>query len=274
MNCTRRSILLGAVGAAGMLALPARSQAPSEFETLFAQALSDPDALERVRLLREQPLVGGTKAVAPRVKRSDRKVAEEAVRMLVLFEVSSESRYTAKYQQPVWPGGDSGATIGIGYDIGYATESWLRDDWNGYVDAATLARLRGACRKTGKSAGQLVPGLRDVAVPWTAAYSQFTERLLPLYVGATLNAVPLADRLSDKSLGALVSLVYNRGASFNKPGDRYKEMRAIKAALASGDYASIPDQIRRMTRLWDPAQFAGLHTRRKMEAALFQEGLA
>ena len=275
MTTTRRSVLMGTLGAyAGILALPGHAAPASEFETLFAQALNDPESLERVRLLREQPQVSGIKAVAPRLKPSSRKVAPEALRLMVLFEVTSESRYTAKYQQPIWPGGESGATIGVGYDLGYSKASWLKADWGGYLDAALLARLEGACGKTGKAANGLIPGLRDVAVPWPSAYQQFSERLVPLYTASTLDAVPLADKLSDKSLGALVSLVYNRGPSFSKQGDRYSEMRAIKSALASEDYAAIPDLIRRMVRLWNADQFGGLHLRRKMEAALFQEGLA
>jgi GH24 family phage-related lysozyme (muramidase) len=275
MDTTRRTVLLGALGACtGMLALPGRAEPASEFETLFAEALKDPDSLERVRLLREQPQVNGIKAVAPRVKPSKRKVAPEALRLLVLFEVSGERRYTAKYQQPVWPGGESGATIGVGYDLGYSKAKWLEEDWCDYLDPAQLTRLTAACGKTGSSAKKLIPGLRDVAVPWSDAYQQFEQRLVPLYTASTLSAVPLAEKLSDKSLGALVSLVYNRGPSFGKPGNRYREMRAIKSALAAEDYGRIPDLIREMVRLWDRDKFAGLHLRRKMEAALFQEGLA
>lgn len=274
MHHDRRSILLRALGAAASLyTLSSYAQPVSEFETLFALAHDNPEILEKVRHVRERATVGAARAVAPRGKRSERQVAEEALRMIVLFEVTSERQYEAKYEQPVWPGGESGATIGVGYDLGYSTNTWLRDDWRAYLDAAILAQLQKVCGKTGDDASRVIPGLRDISVPWSIAFFQFKEMSLPLYTGETLNAVPEASKLSDRSLGALVSLVYNRGASFNKAGDRFKEMRAIKRALESAQYAAIPDLIRQMVRLWDGEQFTGLRHRRTMEAALFQEGL-
>ena len=98
----------------------------SEFETLFAEALNDPDSLERVRHLRERPPIGAARAVPPHGKPSDRQVADEAVRLILLYEVTNESHYEAHCQRPVWPGGQSGATMGIGYDLGYATTTWFK----------------------------------------------------------------------------------------------------------------------------------------------------
>lgn len=274
MNASRRTILLGALGAAsGLAGLPARAAAPATFESLFAQAELDPDSLEQARHESELGEFGRFKAVRPNIAPSKRKVADEARRLIVLFEVTNEKLYTAKYQQAVWPGGQSGATIGVGYDVGYANQERLRKDWTDYLDADLVKRLEIACETKGKPAKGLIAGLRDVKVPWSAANKQFNERLLPLYVATTLNALPLADALSDKSLGALVSLVYNRGPSFSKTTDRYKEMNAIKRALEAQNYASIPCLIRKMTRLWDAKKFKGLHTRRYLEAALFEEGL-
>ena len=142
------------------------------------------------------------------------------------------------------------------------------------MDRVVLAQLQKACGKTGPNAKKLIPGLQDVSVPWNTAFSQFNEKELPRHTGETLKAVPPAGKLSDKSLGALVSLVYNRGLCFNAGGDRYKEMREIKSALASGKNAVIPDLIRQMQRLWVGDGLEGLRRRRRSEAALFQEGLA
>lgn len=276
MSVTRRSLLVGAASAALIARTPRLAAQPlsPSFESLFAQALRHPDELEAIRALKEQPDILNSKAATPRVRPSTRKIAPEAVRMIVLFEVTSQQRYEAKYQQPVWPGGASGVTIGIGCDLGYYLRKWLDQDWTGFLDAANLNMLEPACGKKGADAKRLIPQLRSVVLPWQPAIEQFETRLLPLYIGLTLQAVGFAEQLSDKSLGALVSLVYNRGPSFNKSGDRYKEMRAIKAALISGNYRAIPDQITAMKSLWDIKKFPGLHIRRDMEAALFREGLA
>ncbi|HEX4847294.1 MAG TPA: hypothetical protein VFV30_04070, partial [Novosphingobium sp.] len=84
--------------------------------------------------------------------------------------------------------------------------------------------------------------------------------------------------LSPDSFGALVSLTFNRGPSYGKarsandPLDRYREMRAIKAHMAVGNYAAIPAEISAMQRIWPTV--AGLRRRRREEAALFRDGLA
>ena len=45
--------------------------------------------------------------------------------------MTGEQAYTKKYRKPVWPKGQSGVTIGIGYDVGYASKPQLRADWGG-----------------------------------------------------------------------------------------------------------------------------------------------
>lgn len=276
MSMPRRSLLKATLGISVATPLHAVAQRGSSFESLFKEALQEPEQLAAVRNLREHLDILGSKAAAPRVKRSERKIAQEAVRMLVLFEVTDEKRYTSKYQNPVWPGGNSGMTMGIGYDLGYVRATWLNEDWGDELGPGLLSKLKPACGLTGVKAKAISPQLSDVVVPWSAAMKQFEDKLLPLYVGATLQAAPLATKLADerpKCMGALVSLVYNRGPSFSKQGDRYAEMRAIKAALASGSYDRIPGHIRAMKRLWDIKELPGLHQRRDLEAALFQEGL-
>jgi GH24 family phage-related lysozyme (muramidase) len=68
-----------------------------------------------------------------------------------------------------------------------------------------------------------------------------------------------------------VSLVFNRGASFSRPGDRFREMRAIKAHMAGEAFGKIPSELRSMKRLWPDS--SGLRRRREDEARLFEEGL-
>lgn len=215
-----------------------------------------------------------TKAVAPRVKPSARAISKNALDLIVAFEVSDQRTYTSRYQRATWPSGDSGITIGIGYDLGYVTQAWLQDDWKGFIDPAVAASFQGACGVHGAPAKARLAEFRTPLVPWQAAYDQFTKNLAPRYTGETLKVLPQASALSDDSLGALVSLVYNRGASFNADGDRYREMRKIRALMTSGDLDQIPGQITSMKRLWEgKPNLAGLLTRRDLEAALFRQGL-
>ena len=66
--------------------------------------------------------------------------------------------------------------------------------------------------------------------------------LLPEYAARTRSALPNTGPLAPESFGALVSLVYNRGASFAAAGDRYAEMRAIHDCMAMAVFGRIYDQ--------------------------------
>jgi GH24 family phage-related lysozyme (muramidase) len=114
-----------------------------------------------------------------------------------------------------------------------------------------------------------------VSVPFSAASAVFQQTSVPRTTAETANALPGSDALSPDCMGALVSLVYNRGPSFSADGDRYTEMRAIKTDVMQKRFADIPAQLRSMKRLWagDP-NAAGLVRRRELEALLFEQGLS
>jgi GH24 family phage-related lysozyme (muramidase) len=276
MNTNRRAIIIATCcAAAGIHGQRGNAEEASTFQRMLAEALSDPEALEGARAWRERPKPSGLlQAAPPPFPPSARAVAPEAIQLIIVCEVTSPTVYDTKYREPVWPGGDSGATIGIGYDVGYCSGGTLTTDWKPYLDAASLKRLQAACGKTGAKARDLIANLGDISVDWSKAHAQFANALIPRYTGETLHYLPNASLLSEKSLGALVSLVYNRGASFGHPGDRYTEMRAIKAAIESKKFSLIPQQFRAMQRLWPQQNLAGLRIRRRLEAQLFEDGLA
>ena len=139
--------------------------------------------------------------------------------------------------------------------------------------AAMLQALAQTVGVKGGPAGPLARQLRDsVNVPWEDALAVFDNRDVPRWVAIVRKALPNTELLSPDCLGALVSLAYNRGASFSKAGDRYREMRAIKTHMANKDFAKIPAEFRSMKRLWPSLR--GLQVRRDQEADLFQSGLA
>jgi hypothetical protein len=199
-------------------------------------------------------------------------ISQKAVDLIIREEVSSEATYRKKYTRPEWPGVQSGVTIGIGYDVGYSTPARLRADWKGRIPDATIDALSRACGVTGSSASGLTRQLKSqVFVPWEAAISNFEDVVLPRWVKTVTDKLPNCDKLPADCLGALVSLAYNRGPSFGNAGDRYREMRAIKALMASKNFAGIPAQFRAMKRLWPTVP--GLQKRREREAQLFEQGL-
>jgi GH24 family phage-related lysozyme (muramidase) len=209
----------------------------------------------------------------PPVRKSvDMKSSQASILMIIDFEVTSQSAYTAKYQAPTWPGGQSGVTIGIGYDCGYSTAAEIRADWGPQLPAAMVAALARVAGLRGSPAASASHSLRDVVkVPWAAAMAVFEGRDIPKWENIITATLPNTSILSPDSFGSLVSLAYNRGASFSAQGDRYREMRAIKANMAAKNPAPIPNDIRSMARLWPTVP--GLQIRRRQEADLFQKGL-
>src|SRR5207249_5127768 len=69
---------------------------------------------------------------------------------------------------------------------------------------------------------------------------------LPKWEAKLIASLPNTDLLSADSFGALVSLIYNRGASFNLLGARYQEMRTIKACMANQMFDEIRSEERRV----------------------------
>jgi GH24 family phage-related lysozyme (muramidase) len=114
--------------------------------------------------------------------------------------------------------------------------------------------------------------LRSVIVPWDAAIAEFENVEIPRWVAKTNKAFPGLEKLGPLCEGAMVSLCFNRGTAVQDPpgGTRRLEMRNIKALLARGDYAKIPNEFLLMRRLWTN----GLVKRREIESKLFAKGLA
>lgn len=198
--------------------------------------------------------------------------SEKAIQMIVLFEVTSKATYIRRYQSTIWPGGKSGVTIGIGYDLGYTTLAKLRADWGNHLPDDMITALEQAVGVKGTPAQEMATHLAPaVLVPWEAANAVFRELDVPHYSKMVRTALKNTNLLSGDSFGALLSLTFNRGPSFSAAGDRYREMNAIRTLMAAKNFADIPAQIDAMKRLWPTVP--GLQTRRAKEAALFAAGL-
>jgi len=196
-----------------------------------------------------------------------------AVAFIGRAEVGSRELYDKIVCRPIWPGGASGVTIGVGYDLGQ--ESSFEADWSGVLTPEQLAALRPWLQVRGQAAAGGPAQLKNLTIPWHAAWQVFIRRSLPDQVHATSRAFVGWEAMPRLCFGMLVSLVYNRGARMNDsagvPGDR-TEMRAIRDAVAAGRFADIPAQLRSMERLWPVG--SGLRDRREREAKLFEAGLA
>lgn len=195
-------------------------------------------------------------------------VAAPAVSMIIRWEIGSEAQYTRLYQRPVWPRGQSGVTWCIGYDGGHQTRSVISDDWQAHAAVERLASTAGI---TGERAKAILPAYRDILTPFGYCRQVFEDRTLIEYERRTRRAFGDGYALlRPLARGALVDLVYNRGASMT--GDSRREMKAIRDdCIPDADYPCIAAQLRSMKRLWrGTINEAGLSARREAEAILVE----
>ena len=171
-------------------------------------------------------------------------------------------------QPSQWPGGDSGITIGVGYDLGFATADQFEEDWSPFLSSDEINRLKDVIGLAGENARERAGEFRDIEIKRADAEQVFKERTLPLYSQKTEDAFPGLDQLPANVQGALVSLVFNRGTKMD--GDSRREMRAVQEAVAAGDLQEIANQIRAMKRLWVGKNLDGLLKRRDAEADLVE----
>ena len=200
------------------------------------------------------------------------KISQRAFDFTVAQEVTSKAYYERHYQKPEWPGLSSGPTVGIGYDLGQASRSKIIQDWQGLVPDPMLDVMASCAGHTGKAGKIKTAEVKNkIIVPWSAAMMVFEHRDVPEWVDNVIKFIPAAAKLPPSCLGVLFDLAYNRGNSWSNGGERYAEMRAIKALVQAGNLEAVPAQIKKMKRLWPNT--AGLLKRCDGRIALWNYGL-
>ena len=182
--------------------------------------------------------------------------------LIIEFEVTSKQVYDSRYKKPVWPGGTSGVTIGLGYDIGFATPGMLQKDFGAYLRPSELQQLSKCCGVIGIACKKLLP--IDVVIPWQVACEVFYKVSLPKYAKLAASVYDELETLHPWEQTAIVGLVYNRGASIK--GERRAEMAQLVAAIKNDNDILMASIIKQMKRLWGEDQ-KGLRLRRDKEAA-------
>ena len=210
-------------------------------------------------------------------------ISKDAYELLIAFEVTSREVYARKYKQPEWPQGQSGITIGLGFDTGYHTHAEFEKAWKDQLPDDHFKRLdetvgfntaEGHADRGSRvaRARQWVRQLSDIEVAWDKAEQAYRRSTVPKYGRLTIDAFPNAMLLHPDCFGALFSLVYNRGPGMG-PGDRRREMRNIREHMKEKRFELIPAELRAMKRIWE-GELEGLVKRREQEARLFEQGLS
>lgn len=199
-------------------------------------------------------------------------ISRKAIDLIIQHEIGGRNVYEKKYQKPIWAGGESGLTLGIGWDCGYNKEADLFSDWQG-LNLNFLNALKRFCGVKGEIVKTMLRGeVLNVVIPYNMAYDVFVKKSIPKYYALTKKIYPELDSLNEDTRGALVSMVYNRGAKLD--GESRKEMKAIVELVAKQDYEGIAEQIEKSKRLWENKGLDGLVIRREAEADLIRESMA
>ena len=89
-------------------------------------------------------------------------LSKEAYDLMLFYEVGGgKSSYEKLYSKANWPGGKSGITIGIGYDIGMNRRGTFVSDWTGILSDSDLNRLADCAGITGSAAKNKVSSVKN-----------------------------------------------------------------------------------------------------------------
>lgn len=171
------------------------------------------------------------------------------------------------------PPGDSGITIGHGFDLGYCTAGYLEECWGRHLTDRDMQVLRSVIGLKGEVAERQESRMRAVSrITVPMADEVFHRCTLPRWKKITKETFPGLEVLTADQQGVLVSLVFNRGVSLT--GGRRVEMKAIAEALKNRatttkfKVSRIAANLRSMKRLWPDVP--GLQRRREAEADLME----
>jgi len=205
-------------------------------------------------------------------------LSKKSLNLILEFEVGGGENYYNKFlKNPAWPEGQSGVTIGVGYDLGYVNKAEFSEDWKD-LPKDIFDRLYKVVGIKGYNAKNLIRGLKDITIPWDLALKVFNNKTVSKFWNLTKETFPNFDNLPEDAKGGLVSLVFNRGNALE--GDRRREMTLIRDAMAITSIFDqkaltfIANQIRNMKRIWIGGSIEkGMTRRRDAEAKIIEESL-
>lgn len=189
--------------------------------------------------------------------------------LLLRWEVSGKTRYERDLQHPVWPGGASGVTWGIGYDGGHQYRDTILRDWGDHPASQRLASTAGV---TGTDARAILPRYRDIIIAWADAVRVLDESSIPIYRARARRAYGRAfDTAPQGVQDALTSETYNRGEGMAGPARA--ERRTIRdVCLPRRDAECVARQLEASCRVWaGTPNGPGLCARRRDEARVARD---
>ncbi|HTJ83932.1 MAG TPA: hypothetical protein VL400_19570 [Polyangiaceae bacterium] len=191
---------------------------------------------------------------------------------------------------PHWPGGASGLTIGMGYDLRYQSPAQLHSDWDGVLTPEQLARLeayttqvkivKGKQRKVvgPKPTKAALKAMADIEVRYKEGLKVFEDKILPRYREDAYRTFPGLKDMDPYTQASVIAMTYNRGTGYDddpnrKRGEskakqrkrlaRAKHFVEMKGAIFRQDTVAISAILREMKA---ETSMKGVKNRREGEA--------
>lgn len=196
-------------------------------------------------------------------------ISNEGYQLILKHEVGGGAVYYSRYlQKPTWPGGASGVTIGIGYDLGYNTKAQIASDWN-ELSEDVVNRLQSVAGVRGSAAKYKLSPLRGIVIPWEIAQRVYQKKTIPRFGAITESAYKGTSTMNPHIQGAMLSWTFNRGGGISSTSDRDREKRALRGDIPLHP-TRLPAHFRDSKRLWRGKGLDGLIRRREDEALLIE----
>lgn len=195
-------------------------------------------------------------------------LSKEGYNLILKHEVGGGAAYYSRFlARPCWPGGASGVTIGVGYDLGYNTRSQIAADWS-MLSPALIARLQTCAGVKGDAARRLNKTMQSVSIPWDLAERVYRSRTIPRFARLTEAAYKGTSQMHPHAQSAMLSWVFNRGEGISS-SSRDIEKRAMRADIPK-NVRKLPGHFRASKRIWVGRGLDGLIRRREDEARLIE----
>ena len=152
---------------------------------------------------------------------------------VIEFETGGRNYYEKFLKRFTWPKAQSGITMGIGADLGYMSLNEFENYFSCYFTTDENTLIKSVIGLKGEVAKTALPKVKNIELSWINASEAFVKWTLPKFWKMTNDLYPGLDQLKEKAQIALVSLVFNRGASISGPSR--SEMKNIKVIAFDAD---------------------------------------
>ena len=204
------------------------------------------------------------------------KISREGYQLILNHEVGGgPGYYNACLKHLEWPGGASGITGGVGYDLGYNTKEQIASDWH-MLSPDIISRLQSCAGIKGQAARLKLASVRSLVIPWDTANEVYQHSTIPRFAALTKRAYPGVETLHPHIQSANLSWCFNRGDGITSEA-RDKTGHDLEKRQIRADTPAHPERLpahyRASKRLWVGKGLPGLIRRREDEALLIEAAL-